>query len=230
MIFDTQSLYQKHQQMPVKTYEANNRIRVDTPYHEEFIAELKEKIDSPLRSWDKEEKEWVIHPEAQQTINKLVQKHFPPGHTETARKYPHAIDVKYNGHDYRSLTEARWGYLLNYLLEENQWFYEPEVYYLDNHLYLPDFYVQDEDLFVEVKGKTPRSAEIEKAKRLSRKVARTAIFVGPPYNFDEEESILLVDGRVYEKASLSLLSRSGTRKGLLGKAVRKCKSHRFDDQ
>ena len=74
-----------------------------------------------------------------------------------------AIETKYNGYKFRSRLEARWAVFFD--AANIKYEYEPEGYELaDNERYLPDFYLPDEDIFVEVKA--PRESaffEIKKA-------------------------------------------------------------------
>ena len=62
-----------------------------------------------------------------------------------------AIETRYNGHRFRSRTEARWAVLFDHLGVE--YHYEAEGYELsDGTRYLPDFYMPKEDCFFEIKG------------------------------------------------------------------------------
>lgn len=61
-----------------------------------------------------------------------------------------AIETEYNGYIFRSRLEARWAIFFDALGVEYQ--YEAEGYKgLDNVYYLPDFYLPEEDVHVEVK-------------------------------------------------------------------------------
>lgn len=61
-----------------------------------------------------------------------------------------AIETRYNGHRFRSRTEARWAVLFDHLGVKYE--YEAEGFELGGYRYLPDFYLPKEDCFVEVKG------------------------------------------------------------------------------
>lgn len=62
-----------------------------------------------------------------------------------------AIETYYNGYRFRSRLEARWAVFFDELGIKYQ--YEPEGFKLsDGTLYLPDFYLPDLELWVEVKG------------------------------------------------------------------------------
>jgi len=61
-----------------------------------------------------------------------------------------AINTFYNGHYFRSRTEARWAVYFDTL--GVKWLYEVEGYELgDGVRYLPDFYFPDFDFYLEVK-------------------------------------------------------------------------------
>lgn len=62
-----------------------------------------------------------------------------------------AIETYYNGYRFRSRLEARWAVFFDAMDIEYQ--YEPEGFVgLDDTPYLPDFYLPNEHIFVEVKG------------------------------------------------------------------------------
>ena len=61
------------------------------------------------------------------------------------------IETFYAGSRFRSRLEARWAVFFNWL--KIQYLYEPEGFMLeDGTMYLPDFYLPDQDTFFEVKG------------------------------------------------------------------------------
>lgn len=71
-------------------------------------------------------------------------------HTSRAPK-PKAMEVAYSGRIFRSRLEARWAVFLD-LIQVN-WDYEPSFYQVGEELYyLPDFYLPDHQLWLEVKG------------------------------------------------------------------------------
>lgn len=74
-----------------------------------------------------------------------------------------AIETHYNGYRFRSRLEARWAVFFD--AAGIRYEYEPEGFTLQNGLcYLPDFYLPDENIYVEVKP--PRKGawkEIQKA-------------------------------------------------------------------
>ena len=65
-----------------------------------------------------------------------------------------AIQTYYNGYKFRSRLEARWAVFFD--AGGIRWEYEPEGYKSeDGTLYLPDFYLPELDVYVEVKRDTP---------------------------------------------------------------------------
>lgn len=62
-----------------------------------------------------------------------------------------AIETEYAGHRFRSRLEARWAVFFDKL--GIRWLYEPQGYTVPNGAkYLPDFWLPDSQLWVEVKG------------------------------------------------------------------------------
>lgn len=62
-----------------------------------------------------------------------------------------AIETVYNGYRFRSRAEARWAVFFDAL--GIKYVYEPEGFELsDGTMYLPDFYLCDQNAFFEVKG------------------------------------------------------------------------------
>lgn len=89
-----------------------------------------------------------------------------------------AIQTSYNGVLYRSRQEARWAVFFDTL--HIPFHYEYEGYSLPSGNYLPDFFLPEQDSFVEVKGKWPSDEEEQKASDLSAAtVKRVFIFWGP---------------------------------------------------
>jgi len=73
-----------------------------------------------------------------------------------------AIETKYKGYKFRSRLEARWAVFFDALGVE--WDYEPEGYDLGSAgWYLPDFYLPESNIWVEVKPKPLNEKEREKA-------------------------------------------------------------------
>ena len=77
-----------------------------------------------------------------------------------------AINTRYKGYNFRSRLEARWAVFFDHL--GIRWDYEPEGFELGNGLrYLPDFWLPDAGLWVEVKPGAPDAPTREKAWRLA---------------------------------------------------------------
>lgn len=64
---------------------------------------------------------------------------------------PKAIPTRYAGCHFRSRLEARWAVFFDHL--GIRWDYEPQGFEIyGGHYYLPDFYLPDKEMWVEVKG------------------------------------------------------------------------------
>lgn len=74
------------------------------------------------------------------------------------------IETVYNGYRFRSRLEARWAVFFD--AAGIRYEYEPEGFDLgDGIYYLPDFYLPDDDVWVEIKGKALSDEEREKIER-----------------------------------------------------------------
>lgn len=90
-----------------------------------------------------------------------------------------AITTRYKGYAFRSRLEARFAVYFDHL--GITWDYEPEGFELGNGLrYLPDFWLPDLRLWVEIKPSYPDKAGIEKATRLGQEHHAVIMFCGPP--------------------------------------------------
>ena len=91
-----------------------------------------------------------------------------------------AIETRYNGHRFRSRTEARWAVFLDALNVKYE--YESEGYELrDGQRYLPDFYLPNEACFVEIKGAEPTVEEWIKAGELAFSTQKFVnVLIGQP--------------------------------------------------
>ncbi|SRR5258707_11102103 len=72
-----------------------------------------------------------------------------------------AIETVYNGYRFRSRLEARWAVFFDTLGFKYE--YEKEGFDLDGTWYLPDFWLPDHNLWVEIKGECPSYEECNKA-------------------------------------------------------------------
>lgn len=90
-----------------------------------------------------------------------------------------AIETRFDGHRFRSRAEARWAVLFKTIGFAYE--YEKEGFDLDGEWYLPDFFLPDLGLWVEVKGEAPTDREIELARRLAAGSGKTVLIaVGAP--------------------------------------------------
>ena len=71
------------------------------------------------------------------------------------------IETHYKGYRFRSRLEARWAVFFDTL--GVQWVYEPEGFELgDGVRYLPDFWLPQQECWVEIKGAKPSEKEMDK--------------------------------------------------------------------
>lgn len=83
------------------------------------------------------------------------------------------IETYYNGYRFRSRLEARWAVFFD--AAGIRYEYEPEGFNLgDGYYYLPDFYLPDYDVWVEIKGKQLTGEEREKIERFCAAKCDTA--------------------------------------------------------
>lgn len=75
------------------------------------------------------------------------------------------IETRYGGYHFRSRLEARWAVFFDALKVPYR--YEAEGFDLGGVRYLPDFFLPEQDCFVEVKGVKPTDEESDKAQRLA---------------------------------------------------------------
>lgn len=88
-----------------------------------------------------------------------------------------AIETKYKGYRFRSRLEARYAVMFDAL--GIKWEYEKEGYDLSEYgWYLPDFYLPERKLWIEVKGQQPTDIEESKAFQLSNGTDIPILIVG----------------------------------------------------
>jgi len=92
-----------------------------------------------------------------------------------------AIETEYKGYRFRSRLEARWAVFFD---EAGIcWEYEKEGFEFDDMRYLPDFYLPESNVWVEIKGEMPGGAEMEKLRRFGEMKCvngtRFRMMVGP---------------------------------------------------
>jgi len=95
-----------------------------------------------------------------------------------------AIETKYNGHRFRSRREARWAVFFDFLGIKFR--YEEEGFDLDGVWYLPDFWLPDLGVWLEIKGYAPNYEEQEKAALLALRSDAPVLICWA--NFDSDTS------------------------------------------
>lgn len=91
-----------------------------------------------------------------------------------------AIETRYKGYRFRSRLEARWAVAFASL--GIKWNYEPEGFDVCGRLYLPDFFLPDLDLYVEVKANAEAAAEHDELfNNFSEHVGPIIVVVGVPF-------------------------------------------------
>ena len=87
-----------------------------------------------------------------------------------SRALPRTIPTFYEGYNFRTRLEARWAVFFDHL--GVQWDYESEGYELGNGLrYLPDFWLPNNNMWLDVKPGPADAMALEKARRLVAKSA-----------------------------------------------------------
>lgn len=90
-----------------------------------------------------------------------------------------AIETKYNGHRFRSRTEARWAVFLDEAGIRYE--YEKEGFVLEGGIkYLPDFWLTDIGMWLEIKGGPATPEDEQKAELLARLGKPVLLAEGPP--------------------------------------------------
>ena len=90
-----------------------------------------------------------------------------------------AINTKYKGYNFRSRLEARWAVFLDSL--GIKWEYEFEGFELNGTIrYLPDFYLPEEDLYLEIKPKELNREEMNKINLMNLGGKKIVYIIGTP--------------------------------------------------
>lgn len=85
----------------------------------------------------------------------------------------------HQGYRLRSYTELLWARVLE--AAEIFYLYEPDLVRVDDGYYLPDFWLPNVGIYLEVKGKTPTEEEIKKADAVMARTGREVMFlIGKP--------------------------------------------------
>src|SRR5438067_1192639 len=87
------------------------------------------------------------------------------------------IETIYNGYRFRSRLEARWAVFFDTLGINYE--YEKEGYDLDGRgtWYLPDFWIEAWDMFVEIKPNFPSDEEESKCRKLSKCLGKSSLLL-----------------------------------------------------
>jgi hypothetical protein len=91
---------------------------------------------------------------------------------------PRAIETFYNGYRFRSRLEARWAVFYDTLRIPYR--YEMQGFVLPGGVpYLPDFWLPEQDCWIEIKGQEPTGVERQKAEALCRETKKNVyVFYG----------------------------------------------------
>jgi len=90
-----------------------------------------------------------------------------------------AIETVYKGYRFRSRLEARWAVFFDQI--GLRWQYEIEGFRLrDGKMYLPDFYLPDWGLWIEIKGQHPTDDELKTCRSFRDEGKPIALFYGLP--------------------------------------------------
>lgn len=120
-----------------------------------------------------------------------------------------AITTRYAGRRYRSRIEARWSIFLDACGIAYQ--YEPEGFGLKAGPYLPDFYLTDFAIYLEIKGQHPNDVERAKAAELADGANTVVLIaVGPP---DERFQIYWFDQNGEEEDALYAIAADAAQAG-----------------
>lgn len=103
-----------------------------------------------------------------------------------------AIQTTYNGIRFRSRTEARWSVFMD--AADIPYVYEPEGFAFDDGTtYLPDFYLPDQDTFLECKG-IMSDDDMHKVKMLFKHYRKEIVVGYSNMTFDVFDESFLLDG------------------------------------
>lgn len=92
-----------------------------------------------------------------------------------------AIETRYSGYRFRSRLEARWAVFFDAM--RLRYDYEPEGYDLgEAGWYLPDFWLKDLKMWLEVKGRESQGDELAKCQALFQSTGHAVFFaIGEPH-------------------------------------------------
>lgn len=94
-----------------------------------------------------------------------------------------AIETRYSGYRFRSRLEARWAVFFDALGLRYE--YEKEGYEIRGKAYLPDFWMLDLGIFIEIKGQEPTDLEYDLCRLLHWDIGPPVLLVwGLPKDFE----------------------------------------------
>jgi len=109
-----------------------------------------------------------------------------------------AIETIYNGYRFRSRLEARWAVFFDEM--KVTYHYEIEGFDFGKIKYLPDFYLPEHKLWLEIKPDAPSKEELEKARLLKSNVdegVEVGILYGEPWVISDPESSICIQDTQY---------------------------------
>lgn len=139
-----------------------------------------------------------------------------------------AIETPWHGHRFRSRLEARWAIFFTTLKIE--FWYEPEGFDLGGgEWYLPDFYLPQLKIYVEVKPEALLALEMRRAQTLACKLGRhVLLLVGPP-DFRRYD-VIFSAGDGYFTPADAVLDVYQFRKQFQEGRLNSCLGHGFDSE
>lgn len=124
------------------------------------------------------------------------------------------IETHYKGYRFRSRLEAKWAVFFETL--RLKWEYEKEGFVLPNHInYLPDFWIDDLQIFIEIKPAYPSPTEEDKLDWMASGDKPIALFYGlPNENYGLLRCMEVDDGGggIYYADSIKWLSDSSNKR------------------
>lgn len=110
------------------------------------------------------------------------------------------IETTWRGYRFRSRTEARWAVMFTAAKEPFE--YEKEGFALPSGWYLPDFWLPERSLWIEVKGQEPTQREIDLASELNAESGKWVLFaVGAP-DPDRFEYLIASEGALLSSTTI----------------------------
>jgi len=118
-----------------------------------------------------------------------------------------AIETEYNGYRFRSRLEARWAIFMDTLGIKYE--YEPDGFDLDGTWYLPDFWLPEQQRWIEIKGQKATEEEKNKIRLLALKTEKPAFILAgnigvkqTGYPFPEYDCRIYFTGNRVEQISV----------------------------